>query len=132
LLSRDWLVKHQVEDAAFCGRSFVFVSDRDKCLKPALKEVFWRNLEFSCAEHIKSNITQRLGKQCGRYVMAIAKTYSARNASNMLDLVRQIKPSAAAYIQTLKTAVCVLNGPIGSTPICPLDTESSPLTQARV
>ena len=34
--------------------------------------------------------------------MAIAKTYSARNAANMMDLVRQIKPSAAAYIQNIE------------------------------
>jgi hypothetical protein len=95
--------KHQgKQDASFCGRSFVFVSDRDKGLKPALKEVFPRNLEFSCAKHIKSNVIQRFGKQCGRYVMAMAKTYSARNASKMLDLVRQIKPSAAAYMQNIE------------------------------
>ena len=85
------------------GRSFVFISDRDKGLKAALDDVFPRNLEFSCAKHIESNVTQRFGKQCGRYVMAMAKTYSARNAANMLDLVRQIKPSAAAYIESIES-----------------------------
>lgn len=70
------------DGAAFRGRrSFVFVSDRDKGLKPAMKEVFPRNKEFSCAKYIESNVNQRFGKQCGRYVMAIAKTYSARNAA---------------------------------------------------
>ena len=56
--------QQQGDGAAFRGRSFVFVSDRDKGLKPALKEVFPRNLEFSCAKHIESNVTQRFGKQC--------------------------------------------------------------------
>jgi hypothetical protein len=101
-IAEHGLEDHQGEDAVFCGRSFVFVSDRDKGLKPALKETFRRNLEFTCAKHIKSMVTQRFGKQCGRSVMAIAKTYSARNAANMLDLVRQMKPSTAAYVQNIE------------------------------
>jgi hypothetical protein len=101
LIAEQGLDEHQGEDAAFCGRSFVFVSDWDKGLKPALKEVFPRNLEFICAKHIESSVMQRFGKQCGRSVMAKAKTYSARNAANMLDLVRLIKRSAAAYIQNI-------------------------------
>jgi hypothetical protein len=36
--------------------------------------------------------------------MAMAKTYSARNAANMLDMVRQIKPSAAAYIENIESS----------------------------
>jgi hypothetical protein len=32
--------------------SFLFVSDRDKGLKEAVKEVFPTNVEFSCAQHI--------------------------------------------------------------------------------
>ena len=65
LIAEQGLDDHQGKDAAFCGRSFVFVSDRDKGLMPALKEVFPRNLELSCAKHIASNVTQRFGKQCG-------------------------------------------------------------------
>ena len=34
--------------------------------------------------------------------MAMAKTYSARNSGHFLDLVRQIKPSAAAYIENIE------------------------------
>ena len=63
LIAEQGLDDHQGKDAAFCGHSFVFVSDRDKSLKPALKEVFSRNLEFSCANHIESNVTiLRFGK----------------------------------------------------------------------
>ncbi len=80
----------------------MFVSDRDKGLKLALEEIFPRNVEFSCEKHIESNVTQRFGKRCGQYVMAMAKTYSPRNVANMLDLVHRIKPSAAAYIENIK------------------------------
>jgi hypothetical protein len=55
---------HGMEAPPLCECPFVFVSDRDKGLKPALKEVFPTNLEFSCAKHIESNVTQRFGKQC--------------------------------------------------------------------
>ena len=90
------------DDAVHHKSQFVFVSDRDKGLKLALEEIFPRNVEFSCAKHIESNVTQRFGKRCGQYVMAMAKTYSPRNAANMLDLVHRIKPSAAAYIENIE------------------------------
>ncbi len=35
---------------------FLFVSDRDKGLKPALRSVFPRNKETSCAKHIEANV----------------------------------------------------------------------------
>jgi Ulp1 protease family, C-terminal catalytic domain/SWIM zinc finger/Transposase, Mutator family len=80
---------------------FLFVSDRDKGLKPALREVFPAQCEVSCAKHIEANVTQRYGRKCGRYVMQIAKTYSTRNGNHLLDLVRQSNSSAATYIQDL-------------------------------
>ena len=38
---------------------FIFVSDRDKGLKPALQAVFPRNYAVSCAKHIQANVCQR-------------------------------------------------------------------------
>jgi hypothetical protein len=38
---------------------FVFISDRDKGLKPALEAVFPRNCAVSCAKHIEANVRQR-------------------------------------------------------------------------
>ncbi len=35
--------------------AFLFVSDRDKGLKPAIRNVFPRNKETSCAIHIEAN-----------------------------------------------------------------------------
>jgi hypothetical protein len=68
-----------------CGQSnrkyadraqFLFISNRDKGLKPALKEAFPDNYEMSCAKHIEANVTQRFDRMWGRHVMAMAKTYS--------------------------------------------------------
>jgi Ulp1 protease family, C-terminal catalytic domain len=38
---------------------FVFISDRDKGLQPALQAVFPRNCAVSCAKHIEANVRQR-------------------------------------------------------------------------
>jgi hypothetical protein len=81
---------------------FVFMSDRDKGLKPALCEVFPRNVAISCAKHIEANVAQRFGQQSARYVIAIAKTFSTRYGNYLLDKVRNIKPSAAEYIENVE------------------------------
>ena len=76
---------------------FVFISNRDKGLKPALKEVFPNKYEMSCAKHIEANVKQKFGQQCAKYVFALAKTFSTRNASRLLEHIRRIKAEAAAY-----------------------------------
>jgi hypothetical protein len=80
---------------------FSFISDRDKGLKPALREVFPKNVETSCAKHIEGNVSQRYGKQCARFVFPIAKTFSTRYANHLLEQVRKIKPAAAEYIENI-------------------------------
>jgi hypothetical protein len=67
---------------------FVFVSDRDKGLKEAVKQVFPTNLEFSCAQHIRANVTQRFG----------------RNASNCQNILCPIRGVANGQNQTSETA----------------------------
>jgi hypothetical protein len=78
---------------------FVFISDRDKGLKPALKEVFPNQYEMSCAKHIEANVKQKFGQQCAKYVFALTKTFSTRNANRLLEHIRRIKPEAAAYLE---------------------------------
>jgi Transposase, Mutator family len=68
---------------------FLFVSDRDKGLKEAVKEVFPANVEFSCAQHIRANVLQRFGKNASKYVMAIAKTYSARYVEILMEKTKK-------------------------------------------
>jgi len=82
-------------------RMFLFVSDRDKGLKPALRDVFPSNHEMSCAKHIEANVSQKYGKQCGKYVIAIAKSFSTRHSSELLDTIRAIKATAATYLEDI-------------------------------
>ena len=81
---------------------FLFISDRDKGLKPALKEVFPDNIEMSCAKHIEANVTTKFGRQCGKLIMAMAKTYSVRYYDMLLEQIRTMKASAASYIDDIK------------------------------
>ena len=101
-----------------CGRSnekyagmtqFLFISNRDKGLKPALKEVFPDNYEMSCAKHIETNMTQRFGRLCGRHVMAMAKTCFQRYYDQVLDVIQQNKPRAAEYIKDISRNGILLN-----------------------
>jgi hypothetical protein len=80
---------------------FLFISDRDKGLKPALKAVFPNKYEMSCAKHIEANVAQKFGKQCAKYVCSIAKTFSTRASSYFFDEIRKVKPEAAAYLDNL-------------------------------
>ena len=80
---------------------FLFISDRDKGLKPALKEVFPDHTEMCCAKHIEANVTTKFGRRCGKLVMAMAKTYSVRYFDTLLEQMRTLKPSAASYIENL-------------------------------
>jgi MULE transposase domain/SWIM zinc finger len=80
---------------------FLFISDRDKGLKPALKAIFPNKYEMSCAKHIEANVAQKFGKQCAKYVCSIAKTFSTRASSYLFDEIRKVKPEAAAYLDNL-------------------------------
>ena len=77
---------------------FIFISDRDKGLKEALKEVFPNVLEMSCARHIQANVCNRYGKAFHKHVMAMAKTYSVLYYNTVLEQVRTMKASAFNYI----------------------------------
>ena len=83
---------------------FLFISDRDKGLKPALKAVFPDKYEMSCAKHIEANVAQKFGKQCARYVCAIAKTFSTRHSSRLFDEIRKVKPEAVNYLEDITNA----------------------------
>ena len=76
----------------------MFISDRDKGLKAALKTVFPNNLEVSCAKHIEANVAQKFGQKCSRMVCAIAKTFSTRRENELFEEIRKIKPAAARYL----------------------------------
>ena len=83
--------------------AFLFMSDRDKGLQPALMDVFPHNISMACAMHIKANVGQRFGQACSRNVVLIniAKSYSVWYASYLIEQVRRIKNEAAVYIETI-------------------------------
>ena len=94
---------NQERDVDMRPRSqFLFILDRDKGLKPALKEVFPNSIEVSCAKHIEANDTTKFGRQCGKHMMAIAKTCFVRYYGMLLEQIRTMKPSAASYIEGIK------------------------------
>ena len=81
---------------------FVFISDRDKGLIPALFSVFPDNVGISCARHIESNVAQKFGQQCAQSVCRIAKTFSTRYANQLIASIAKIKPEAAEYIENVE------------------------------
>ncbi len=91
------------EDVDMHPRSqFLFTSDRDKGLKPALKEMFPDNIEMSCEKHIEANVTTKFGRQCGKHVMAMTKTFCVRYYTTVLEQMRT-KKGAATYIEDITT-----------------------------
>jgi hypothetical protein len=86
-------------DADGVGKTmFLFMSDRHKGLKPALRDVPY-NSEMSCAKHIVANVSQEYGKQCGQYVVAMAKSFSTIYSSDLLGNIRAMKEAAATYLE---------------------------------
>ncbi len=111
LIAEQGLDEHQGKDASFCGRSFV--SDRDKGLKPALKEMFPRNLDFSCAKHIESNVTQQIGKQCVSTQSQLPRRTQQEVQQTCWICCTKLSPVLLPTYKTLKTVVCsgnLLNG----------------------
>jgi hypothetical protein len=82
--------------------SFVFISDRDKGLKPALRQVFPGYLAVSYAKHIQANVKAKFGQLCARNVIQLAKTFSTRTSDDLLDEIRNIKLEVADYIKSVE------------------------------
>ncbi len=75
------------------------MSDRDKGLIPALRDVFPQNREMSCAKHIEAKVSKEYGKQCGQHVVAMALSFSTRYSSELLDNIRAMKEAAATHLE---------------------------------
>ena len=72
--------------------------DADQVLKPALKDVFPDHIEM-CAKHtMEANVAAKSGRQCGKFVTAIAKTYSVLITRHFSSRWVQ-KASAVSYIE---------------------------------
>jgi hypothetical protein len=98
------------------------LADRDKGLKPALKEVFPDNIKMSCAKHIEANVTTKFGRQCGKHIMAMAKMYSVPYYTTVVEQMRTKKAGAATYIEGITTRGILLQirNRLMQTSTCPL------------
>jgi MULE transposase domain/Ulp1 protease family, C-terminal catalytic domain/SWIM zinc finger len=85
--------KHRVQK-----KLFTFISDRQKGLVQALKEVFPDNHATFCAIHIARNVERSMGKKDSKYVVHLARTFSP-----MLFQVLMTELTAAArqYLEAI-------------------------------
>jgi hypothetical protein len=81
----------------------LFTLDRNKDLKPALKEMFPDNIKMSCTKHIEANVTTKFGRQCGKHKMAMVKTYSVLYYNMVLEQMRTTKAGKTTYIECTTT-----------------------------
>jgi hypothetical protein len=58
---------------------------------------------MSCAKHMEANVTTKFGRQCGKQVMAMAKTYSVRSYNTVLEQICTTKAGATTYIEDITT-----------------------------
>jgi transposase-like protein len=86
-----------------CGayKYFTFVSDRDKGLIEAMKEVFPENLHAHCAVHIERNVLTRFGLPASKCIQQIAKTFSVQKERLWLLQLNKISPKAYEYILSI-------------------------------
>ena len=78
---------HPNERVAY--KRFTFISDRQKGLIEALKEVFPSNHSCYCAVHIARNVEAKFGAKQAKYVVQLAKTFSTRYAEELLAVMGQ-------------------------------------------
>ena len=79
-------------------RLFTFISDRDKGLLPALKEVFPNNHATNCKHHIKQNVKNRFGLKVCNLVSKIGQTFSIRHEAKLLNDIRKLNRNAEEYV----------------------------------
>jgi len=66
-------------------KRFTFMSDRQKGLVEALKQVFPNNHSCHCAVHIQRNVETNFSKRAARDIVRLAKTFSVREAEGILE-----------------------------------------------
>jgi Transposase, Mutator family len=82
-------------------KRFTFMSDRQKGLVEALKDVFPLNHSCYCAVHIARNVEAKYGKKAAKYVVELAKTFSLSYAE---ELMNAMGPAAKAYVGDIEEA----------------------------
>jgi len=79
-----------------------FVSDRNKGIARALDVVFPGIGANHCAQHIRSNVETKFGKELGKLVIPIAKTVSMHQEENWMTEIRRLSPSCWTYLNEIE------------------------------
>jgi MULE transposase domain len=77
---------------------FTFVSDRDKGLVQALKDVFPTNHTTRCSIHIQRNVAAKLSNKVAADICNISKTFSVYQENKMLDNIKESSELAYDYL----------------------------------
>jgi len=88
---------HPKEGVAY--KLFTFMSDRQKGLIEAVKEVFPLNHHCFCAVHIARNVETKFGLPKARFIVPLAKTFSSTYAE---ELLRAMGRHVAEYVQGIE------------------------------
>ena len=78
---------------------FTFISDRQKGLIEAMKEVFPLNHHCFCAVHIARNVEAKFGALKAKFVVPLAKTFSSMYAE---ELLKAMGTHVAEYVNGIE------------------------------
>ncbi len=80
---------------------FTYISDRDKGLLPALKEVFPMNHSTNCLFHIRQNVKTRWGLKAANITFKIGPTFSIREEDKLFAQLNKVNQKAFEYVQRI-------------------------------
>jgi hypothetical protein len=92
--------EHRKANVAY--KRFTFMSDRNKGLLEALKEVFPLNHSCCCAIHIARNVESKFGAKNAKFVVQLAKTFSTTYAD---DILQRMNVPARTYVSKIDAQV---------------------------
>ena len=81
---------------------FTFISDRQKGLIEALKNVFPNNHTCFCAIHIARNAEQKCGKRVARFVHKLSTTFSHVVSSDLIERVNKASQKGRQYLEEIQ------------------------------
>jgi hypothetical protein len=80
---------------------FTFISDRDKGLIPALREVFPENHHTNCLVHIRDNVLKNCGLKAANLATKIGYTFSFREEDKLFAELNKISAKAYNYVNQI-------------------------------
>ncbi|KAM6556547.1 hypothetical protein CsatB_003566 [Cannabis sativa] len=82
--------------------NLVFVSDRHQSIEHAVKVIFPEACHCACYKHISMNVTQKFKTDvCNTQIWLAAYAWSKRECDRHLQVLRQMDPPIAAYVDNI-------------------------------